>query len=162
VAPNLYEPEFDAEQDQPGFRWRRARLARQARLQRLGMSLFELEPGEAAFPYHFHHANEELLIVVEGRPSLRTPEGWRELQTGEIAGFPLGERGAHQVANRSDQPARIAMVSEMVGPDIVVMPDSGKIQARENPPGAAEPGLWQIFRSEDAIEYFDGEEPPGA
>jgi uncharacterized cupin superfamily protein len=162
VAPNLYEPEFDAEQDQPGFRWRRARLARQARLERLGMSLFELGPGETAFPYHFHYANEELLIVVEGRPSLRTPEGWRELQPGEVAGFPLGERGAHQVANRSDQTARIAMVSEMVGPDVVVMPDSGKVQARENPPGAAEPGLWQIFRSEDSVEYFDGEEPSGA
>jgi uncharacterized cupin superfamily protein len=161
VAPNLYEPDFDAEQDEPGFRWRRARLGRQAGLERVGLSLLEIQPGEATFPYHFHFANEELLIVVEGRPSLRTPDGWRELEAGEVVGFPRGEEGAHQVVNRSDEPARVALVSEMVGPDVVVMPDSGKVQARENAPGAPDPGLWQIFRSEDAVEYLEGEEPPG-
>ena len=161
MAPNLYEPEFDAEQDQPGFRWRRARLGRQAGLERLGLSVLEIQPGEATFPYHFHFGNEELLIVVEGRPSLRTPGGWRELATGEVVGFPRGEQGAHQVVNRSDEPARVALVSEMVGPDVVVMPDSGKVQARENAPGAPHPGLWEIFRSEDAVEYLEGEEPPG-
>jgi uncharacterized cupin superfamily protein len=161
VAPNLYEPDFDAEQDEPGFRWRRARLGRQAGLERVGLSLLEIHPGEATFPYHFHFGNEELLIVVEGRPSLRTPDGWRELEAGEVVGFPRGEEGAHQVVNRSDEPARVALVSEMVGPDVVVMPDSGKVQARENAPGAPDPGLWQIFRSEDAVEYLEGEEPPG-
>jgi uncharacterized cupin superfamily protein len=160
VVPNLYEPEFDADQDQPGFRWRRARLGRQAGLERLGVSLFEVQPGEATFPYHFHFGNEELLIVVEGRPSLRTPDGWRELETGEVVGFPRGEEGAHQVANRGDEPARVALVSQMVGPDVVVMPDSGKVQARENAPGAPDPGLWQIFRSADSVEFFEGEEPP--
>jgi uncharacterized cupin superfamily protein len=161
VAPNLYQPDFDAEQDEPGFRWRRARLGRQAGLERVGLSLLEIQPGEATFPYHFHFGNEELLIVVEGRPSLRTPEGWRELEAGEVVGFPRGEEGAHQVVNRSDERARVALVSEMVGPDVVVMPDSGKVQARENAPGAPDPGLWQIFRSEDAVEYLEGEEPPG-
>jgi uncharacterized cupin superfamily protein len=161
VAPNLYEPEFDAEQDEDGFRWRRARLGRQAGLERLGLSLLEIQPGEATFPYHFHFGNEELLVVVEGRPSLRSPDGWRELEPGEVVGFTRGEEGAHQVANRSDEPARVALVSEMVGPDVVVMPDSGKVQARENAPGAADPGLWEIFRSKDAVEYLEGEEPPG-
>ena len=159
--PNLFEPEFDAEQDVPGFRWRRARLARQAGAVQLGASLFELEPGEAAFPYHFHFANEELLIVVAGRPSLRTAEGWRELEEGEVVAFPVGERGGHQVANRGDGAVRILMLGEMVGPDVVVMPDSGKVQARERPPGAVERGLWQIFRSADAVDYLEGEEPPG-
>ena len=161
MAPNLYEPDFDAEQDRPGFRWRRARLARQAGLEHLGLSLLEIQPGEATFPYHFHFGNEEILIVVEGRPSLRTPDGWRELEVGEVVGFPRGEQGAHQVVNRSDDPARVALVSERVGPDVVVMPDSGKVQARENAPGAVDPGLWEIFRSEDAVEYMEGEEPPG-
>jgi uncharacterized cupin superfamily protein len=160
-VPNVFEPEFDAEQDEPGFRWRRARLGRQAGAERLGASLFDLDPGEAAFPYHFHFANEELVVVVSGRPSLRGPEGWRELEEGEVVAFPAGERGGHQVANRSDKPVRILMVSQMVEPDVVVMPDSGKVQAREKAPGAAERGLWQIFRSADAVDYLEGEEPPG-
>jgi uncharacterized cupin superfamily protein len=160
-VPNLFEPDFDAEQDQPGFRWRRARLGRQAGAERLGASLFQLEPGESAFPYHFHFGNEELLVVLSGRPSLRTPAGWRELEEGELVAFPVGEAGAHQVANRGDSRVRILMVSEMVGPDVVVMPDSGKVQARERAPGAVDTGLWQIFRSDDAVDYLEGEEPPG-
>jgi uncharacterized cupin superfamily protein len=159
---NLFEPEFDAEQDEPGFRWRRARLGRQAGAERLGASLFEIPPGAAAFPYHFHFANEELLVVVSGRPSLRGPDGTRELAEGEVVAFPVGERGAHQVVNRGDEPVRVLVVSEMIGPDVVVMPDAGKVQARENAPGAPEPGLWQIFRSSDSVGYLEGEPPPDA
>ena len=157
---NLFDPEFDAEQDAPGFSWMRARLGRQAGAERLGASLFELAPGEAAFPYHFHLANEELLVVLAGRPSLRTEDGWRELREGELVAFPVGERGGHQVANRSDAPVRILMVSEMIEPDVIVMPDSGKVQAREKAPGTAERGLWHISRLADAVKYLDGEEPP--
>ena len=159
--PNLYQPDFDAEQDRPGFSWRRARLGRQAGAERLGASLFELEPGQAAFPYHFHFGNEEMLVVIAGRPSLRTPEGWCELAEGEVVAFTVDEKGGHQVVNRGDGTVRILVLSEMNGPDVVVMPDSGKVQAREGAPGAAEPGLWQIFRSADAVEYLEGEEPPG-
>jgi uncharacterized cupin superfamily protein len=159
-VPNLFQPDFDAEQEHPGFRWRRARLGRQAGSERLGASLFELEPGEAAFPYHFHYGNEELLLVIEGAPSLRTPDGWRELREGEVVAFPVGERGAHQVANRGNGPVRILVVSEMVAPDVVQMPDSGKVQAREAAPGSPEPGFWGIFRKDDTADFFEGEEPP--
>ena len=160
--PNLYEPDFDAGQEQPGFTWRRARLGRQAGADRLGASLFELQPGDAAFPYHFHFGNEEMLVVVSGRPSLRTGQEWRKLDEGEVVAFRVGEEGGHQVANLSDAPARILMLSEMNGPDVIVLPDSGKVQAREGAPGGPDPGLWQIFRSEDAVAYFEGEEPPRA
>lgn len=158
---NLFDPEFDAEQEAAGFSWKRARLGRQAGAEQLGASLFELAPGEAAFPYHFHFGNEELLVVVAGRPSLRTADGWRELAEGELVAFPVGEGGGHQVANRSDAPVRILMVSQMVEPDVIVMPDSGKVQAREKAPGTTQRGLWEIFRSADSVKYLDGEEPPG-
>jgi uncharacterized cupin superfamily protein len=70
---NLFEPEFDAEQEREGFTYRRAQLGRQAGAERLGASLFEIPPGQATFPYHQHTANEEMLIVLSGRPALRTP-----------------------------------------------------------------------------------------
>ena len=62
------------------------------------MSLWEVGPGEAAYPYHLHVAEEEMLVVLEGRPSVRSPEGWRELEEGEVISFQAGEPGAHQVA----------------------------------------------------------------
>ena len=66
--PNLFEPDWEAERDEPPFRWRRARLGRQAGARQLGASLFELPPGAATFPLHAHYSNEELL-VVRRRPS---------------------------------------------------------------------------------------------
>ena len=161
MSPNLFEPHFVAENDVSGFRWRRARLGRQAGAERLGASLFELEPGEATFPYHAHSANEELLIAVAGRLSLRTPDGWRELDRGEVVCFPRGERGAHQVANRSDEAVRVLIISEMNAPEVNLYPDTGRVGAMQRAPGSpGEGGVW-FFKPEDAGDYWEGEEPPG-
>jgi uncharacterized cupin superfamily protein len=157
---NVFEPEFQESRDLPGFSIRRARLGRQAGSERLGASLFELGPGSAAWPMHYHLANEELLIVLEGRPSLRTPDAERELSPGEVVAFPIGELGAHQVVNRTEQSARILMVSEMVGPDIVVRPESGKISAFGRAPGSANEGMHDVYFRADTVEFWDGEEPP--
>ena len=83
-----------------GFRSRRARIGYELGTELIGCSLWELPPGEAAYPYHFHYADEELVIVLSGRPTLRTPEGTRELEEGEAVRFPLGEEGAHQIYTR--------------------------------------------------------------
>jgi uncharacterized cupin superfamily protein len=159
--PNVHEPEFEPDAEPgAGFFHRRARLGREAGGERLGASLFELPPGTAPFPYHGHFGNEEMLVVLQGRPSLRTPEGWRELDDGEVVAFPRGERGAHQVANFGEEPARVLIVSEMNGPDVLLYPDSNKVGAREGPPGGAAKGFWKNFRSEDAVDYWAGERPP--
>jgi uncharacterized cupin superfamily protein len=157
---NLFDPEFDTESERPGFTYRRARLGRQAGAERLGASLFELEPGQAQFPMHYHLGNEEMLIVVAGTPTLRTPDGERELREGEVVALPAGERGAHQIVNRTERPARIVLVSEMVGPDIVVRPESGKLSAFGRAPGSADEGMHEVFFLRDAVDFWDGEEPP--
>ena len=157
---NLFDPEFDDTAEDPGFSYRRARLGRQAGAQRLGASLYDVAPGQATFPYHAHTANEEMLIVVSGRPSLRTPDGWRELAEGEVVAFPVGEEGAHLLMNRSDSPARVLVISEMNAPEVSIYPDSGKIAAATRAPGAAGKGRMLFFREDDAVGYFDGEPRP--
>src|SRR3954468_21899373 len=97
AGPNIREPDFDEPRDHPGFRCRRARLARQAGAERLGLSLFEVPAGEAAYPFHYHLTEEELVVVLSGRPSLREATGWRELEEGEVIAFPRGDSGAHQI-----------------------------------------------------------------
>jgi uncharacterized cupin superfamily protein len=157
---NLFEPEFDAEQDRRGFSWRRARLGRQAGAERLGASLFELPPGQASFPLHFHLANEELLIVIGGRPALRTRAGERQLDEGEVVSFPVGARGEHQLINRSEERVRVLIVSEMNAPEIVAYPDTGKIFARDTPPGGPPVETGGSFFGADAVDYFEGEPEP--
>jgi uncharacterized cupin superfamily protein len=137
--PNLIEPDFDAERDDGRFRWRRARLGRQAGSDQLGASLFELPPGAASFPLHAHYANEELLLVLEGEPTLRTLEGVRPLERGEVVACPAGRRGAHELRNETDAPVRILIVSTMRAPDINEFPDSGEFWVRDYPPGTEAP-----------------------
>jgi uncharacterized cupin superfamily protein len=156
--PNINEPVFDEPREHPGFRCQRARLSRQAGSERLGLSLWELPPGEAAYPYHHHLAEEELLVVLRGRPSLRTPDGWRDLDEGDVVAFLRGERGGHQLANRTEETIRFLAFSPSGEPDIVIRPDSGTIGAFERRPEGG--GLYVHFRADDAVDYFEGELPP--
>jgi uncharacterized cupin superfamily protein len=159
MTVNIENPRFDQPREHDGFRALRAGIGRQAGAERLGASLWELPPGEAAYPYHAHLGEEELVIVLQGRPSLRTPEGWRELEQGEVVSFLRGEQGAHQLVNRGDAPVRFLAISTAGDPDVVLYPDSGKVGAYERRPGG--PGLRALFRRADEVGYYDGEEPPG-
>jgi uncharacterized cupin superfamily protein len=156
--PNIFEPDFNQRREHPGFRALRARLGWQLATQRLGASIWEIEPGEAAYPYHYHLAEEELLVVLLGRPSVRTDGDWRQLVPGDVLSFLRGPAGAHQLANWGDVTARFLAVSTSDTPDLVVYPDSNKLAACERLPDRA--GLFEVFRVADAVEYHEGERPP--
>jgi uncharacterized cupin superfamily protein len=157
---NIFDPDFDADQEREGFTYRRAKLGWQAGSEKLGASLYEIPAGQATFPYHTHTANEEMLIVLEGTPSLRTPAGWRELERGEVVAFPTGEEGAHQVANFSDEAVRVLVLSTMIAPDVNLYPDTNRLMAATRAPGGKGEGFQEAYRRPDASEYWEGEEPP--
>jgi uncharacterized cupin superfamily protein len=139
VSPNLFDPRFDVERDEPPYRWRRAWLGRQAGAKDLGASLFEVPPGGETFPLHAHLHNEELLVVVAGSPTLRTPDGERELATGEIVAFPAGLSGAHGLRNDAEEPARLLIVSTMRAPEVNLFPETGELWVRDYVPGTDPP-----------------------
>jgi uncharacterized cupin superfamily protein len=158
AVTNLNDPLFDELREHPGFRCRRARVSRQAGSERLGLSLWELPPGEAAYPYHYHLAEEELVVVLDGTPSLRTRDGWRELREGEVVPFLRGASGAHQLVNRTGDPVRFLAFSTNGEPDIVVRPDSDTVGAYERLPEGG--GMRAVFRIGDTVDYYEGEQPP--
>ena len=153
--PNINRPDFDASRSHPGFECRRARLGRQAGSERLGLSLWELPSGQAAYPYHFHLAEEEILVLLEGRPSLRTVDGWREMEEGEVVCFPIGEQGAHQIVNRGEDTVRFLAISNQQ-PDVIVRPDTNSIGVFERRPDGG--GLAEHFMLRDSVGYFDPED----
>lgn len=149
--PNVYGDDWDEGfPPTPGWTFRTKRLVPPP--SDLGMSLYELPPGERQPLYHFHHGCEELILVLAGTPTLRTPSGERELRAGDIVRFPTGRDGAHQVINRSGDAARYVIAASHRSPEVVEYPDSGKVAAasREGP-------LWTMHRLADAVDYFDGE-----
>ena len=157
---NIYEPEWDDESEREGFSYKDCWLAERAGSERLGASLYEIEPGQATFPYHWHTANEEVLLVLEGTVTLREPTGTREVGAGEVVAFPHGERGAHQLSNRGEERARFIVMSEMNWPDPCVYPDSGKVGVGLVPRGDQAGPRKRIFFEATAVDYWAGEGPP--
>jgi len=149
---NLYGDDWDRTEDRPGWRSRDAWVGARIGAELIGGSMYELEPGDRLWPYHTHHANEEWLVVMRGRPTLRTPEAERELVEGDVACFPRGKAGAHQVRNDTDAPIRVLMLSTLIQPDIVEYLDSGKIGAR-----GAEGERLLMSRPGPILDYWDGE-----
>ena len=109
----------------------------------LGASLYELGPGNSVV-YHFHHGSEELLIVLRGRPTLRGPEGERQLDEGEVVHFPVGPDGAHGLRNETDELVRYVVVGIRVSPEVAEYPDLKKITAQARTNSQTGERLWVI------------------
>lgn len=160
-APNIYRPTHAPDADRPpGFASKRARIGQTLGTKHVGLSEFDVPPGEAAYPYHWHHADEELVIVLDGQPTLRTPEGERQLEPGEVVHFPTGPDGAHQLRNDTEQPVRFLSVSNKGHIDIPVYPDSGRIGIAERTPRGD--GLTLFFPRDAAVDYWHNEPPPSS
>jgi uncharacterized cupin superfamily protein len=149
---NLHCDEWNRLEDRPGWRSKDAWVGRRIGAELIGGSLYELAPGQRLWPYHAHYANEEWLIVVRGRPTLRTPDGPRELSEGDVVAFPRGRRGLHQVSNPGDSPIRVLMISTLIAPELVEYPDSGKWGADD-----ADGRRVLLSRPGPQVEYWDGE-----
>jgi uncharacterized cupin superfamily protein len=152
--PNILDPDYDEPRAHPGFDAQRARVGRQAGSRALGASVWALAPGQAAYPYHLHLGEDEIVVVLEGRPSLRTPAGWTELAPGDVVAFPRGEEGAHQIANRGEGAVRFLAFSTNGQPDIVLYPDEGKVGASERRPDGS--GFARYFLDGQAVDYWEG------
>jgi len=114
MDPNIFQPRWE-EGTPPGLSG--ARVGAHAGATELGATVYELAPGHAVSPYHLHYGNEELHVVLSGRPRLRTPDGERELEPGAVVAFPRGPDGAHRVA-AGDEPVRVLLISTMSVPEV--------------------------------------------
>jgi uncharacterized cupin superfamily protein len=99
----------------------------------LGASLYELGPGNFMI-FHVHHGSEELLLVLRGTPTLRTNDGERQLEEGEVVHFPPGPAGAHGLRNDTPGPVRYVVAGTRVSPEVVEYPDLGQLTAQSREP----------------------------
>jgi uncharacterized cupin superfamily protein len=113
--------------------------------EKIGCTVYEIEDGRQLWPYHFHWNNEEWLLVVDGAPTLRTPEGERALRAGDLVSFPEGEPGAHTLRG----PGRVAIFSTR-NQGATEYPDSGKV-------GWGPPWKRLYFPADGAVDYWEGE-----
>ncbi len=155
---NIADPELGWDESDPeGFKAGMFRPGPGMGASETGMSVYELPPHQAVCPYHYEYGEDEWLLVLSGRPSVRTPAGTEELEPWDAVFFPKGPDGAHQVRNDADEPARIVMWSTIVTPSATAYPDSDKV------------GVWTGIRAENVmvkrssnVDYWDGEVSSGS
>ncbi len=155
---NISSPAFEYDADDPeGFRAGLFRFGPKLGAVETGASVYELPPGQSICPYHYEHGDEEWLLVIEGTPTLRTPEGEEQIGPWEVVFFPTGPEGAHRVRNDTETPVRVLMFSTCKPVAVAVYPDSGKI-------GVFTPGKVDdvMVRRTSDVDYFDGETGPSA
>ena len=132
-----------------------ARLARGTAARKLGASIDTLAPGKRGCPYHLHHAQEEMFVVLEGEGTLRVAGEMLPLRAGDVVFVPPGPEYPHQIINTSGAPLKYLSVSTQESPEICEYPDSGKFLAESISDGATHFDV--IHAKGQSIEYWEGE-----
>jgi len=152
---NVAELEPDRNVDRaPKFACRGKSLGGATGARGIGCTWYEVPPGRAAFPFHFHCANEEAMFVLEGEGTLRLGADTRPIKAGDYVTFPTGPDLAHQIINSGQAPLRYLALSTMVPVEVVGYPDSNKFGTWAASPAGK---LWQRSLFRDSLDYYDGE-----
>lgn len=145
---NLDELAFTDRSQRPAFTAAAAEIGRLIGAERLGYAAVRLAPGQSWCPYHWHTREEELFVVWDGTPTLRTPAGTTELRRGDCIAFLTSERGAHRLSNESGAPCTVLMIANTDAGDVCFYPDSQKLLVERT---------GHLVRSLPALTYDDGE-----
>jgi len=134
----------------PHYDGETASLSRGTAATQLGASFDIVAPGMMSCPYHFHHAEEEMFIVLQGEGTLRVAGERVPIRAGDVINIPAGPEYPHHIINTSAAPLHYLSISTQARPEICEYPDSGKV-------GAFGTGLRLLQRREAGLDYWDGE-----
>lgn len=140
---------------EPLYESRIARLGEGTAARKLGATVVILEPGKRAWPYHLHHAEEEMFVVLEGSGSMRVAGEMLPLKAGDVVFIPPGKDYPHHVVNTSGAPLKYLAISNREPVEICEYPDSGKFNADASPGGRTDFEVTQ--RVGEDLDYWDGE-----
>jgi uncharacterized cupin superfamily protein len=145
------------EYDEGENSFRRKELANATDAEKLGCSLYELDPAKRSWPYHYHTANEEAIYVLSGSGMVRLGGEERPLEAGDYVAFPADESGGHQVVNDGDETLRYLAMSTMEEPDVTIYPEMEKFGVYAgSPPGGRDERTFEGYFPIDAdVEYWD-------
>ncbi len=147
LVRNLDEVVLQREHRPPLYDSVCGRLSTGTAARKLGAGYDILAPGQRVCPYHFHHAQEEMFVILEGFGSLRVADELLPLRAGDVVFIPPGPEYPHQIINTSDAPMRYLSISTQERPEVCEYPDSGKLSVTGR----------GVYRAEDGVDYWHGE-----
>ena len=115
------------------------------------VSVYELPPKKSSYPYHYHLETEECFYIISGLGLLKTPEGEKQVNAGDIIFFPANKQGAHKLTNTSESENLVYIDFDTTNHvDVVLYPDSNKV-------GVYNKDFSQLHMTENNVDYFEGE-----
>lgn len=154
---NLADAEFDDIEDNGLYTSRRATLSDLIGARKLGYNLTVVPPGKAQCPFHSHHGEEEMFFILDGTGELRFGTERYPIRSHDVIACPTGgAEVAHQIINTGTTDLRYLAISNLVEVETCEYPDSGKVSIVAGPRGAR--GLRHMFRTDDNVDYYEGEE----
>ena len=153
---NLDEVVFDDVEENGFYTSSRGTIGAHIGARRLGYNLTVLPPGKAQCPFHSHHGEEEMFLILEGEGELRFGTERYPIRRHDVIACPTGgAEVAHQIINTGSTPLRYLSLSTRSAVEVCEYPDSGKIGVFARAPGATP--LRELHRSAAAVDYYDGE-----
>jgi uncharacterized cupin superfamily protein len=114
----------------------------------VGVCMEEIAPGRQAYVSHYHLLEEEQLLVLQGRPTLRLGERRIPMEPGSYVVFPAGQKAGHALVNETDEPVRYLIIGERNPNEVTVHTDTGRVGVRL---------VGEGYRMGDSVDYWDGE-----
>lgn len=148
---NLDDVDLKPYGEREGFSASLAAIGQQLGATKLGCKLVVLSPGKRAWPYHLHHAQEEMFVIIEGSGTLRYDGERHPVRRGDVIFTPTGPGTAHQIINTSEAELRYLAFSSNSDAEVCEYPDSGKV-------GAYGDNLNFLAPASAEVDYWDGED----
>ena len=152
---NVNELELRHAALEPKYECSHARLTEGMAAKKLAAGVNVVPPGKRACPYHLHHAQEEMFVILEGTGTLRVAGEMLPVKAGDVVVIPPGRDYPHQLINTSSQVLKYLAISTTDEPEICEYPDSGKYLAEAGV--ATEHPFGAIGRTSTVVDYWEGE-----
>lgn len=141
-----YKNEFD------GYEFNKYEVTQRKDFDQAYVCFYEIMPGKAAYPKHYHSYNTECFYIIKGNGVIETDGEDINVSSGDVIVFPRGKKGMHKIVNISGVENLLYIDFDTTNsPDIVHYVDSDKI-------GIIEHNISSTFyRNSDNVDYYDGE-----
>ena len=134
-----------------GYEYTRRNFVPRGQAEGTLVTVYEVPPQKAAYPYHYHLKDEETYYILSGEGLLKTPEGEKRVSAGELLFFPAGSEGAHKLTNTSLTEMLVYIDFDVIHDlDAAIYPDSGKI-------GVWGKGVNRVYPLDADVDYYEGE-----
>lgn len=134
----------------PEFSWKTSpKLSEMMQSKHLHFDIRQLGPDKYSYPYHSHRNAEELFVILSGKAMLRTPDGFEEVKQGDMIFFEIGDGGAHQLHNHTEEVCTYIDIRTKTAIDVCDYPDSDKVNIVQ---------YGEIFERKTRVDYYKGED----